>query len=54
MSGGPTLRIAKIVVDEGENADEKSTPASSDSAVNGVATTPVSAVDIPLPPRSGE
>jgi hypothetical protein len=52
MSGSTTLRIAKIVVDEGrEGGSEKPT-----DAVHGLegSTTPVSAVDIPLPPRAAE
>jgi len=54
MSGGPTLRIAKIVVGEEAKADEKPALDAANPAESGVATTPVSAVDIPLPPRVGD
>jgi hypothetical protein len=49
MSGGTTLRIAKIVVEEAKPMD-----AVRGLEGAGVATTPVSAVDIPLPPRLGK
>ena len=57
MTGGPTLRIAQIIV-----ADDPSSglppvsdlPADKPSAGAGVAGTPVSAADIPLPPRTAE
>lgn len=50
MSGGPTLRIAKIVVDDGAQ------PAGAVRGLEGAGapTMPVSAVDIPLPPRAEE
>jgi len=53
MSNSQTLRIAKIIVDDGAESNKpKDSVREFEGA--GVPTTPVSAVDIPLPPRSAE
>lgn len=55
MNGGPTLRISRITVaDETAAADVPTITASNSPTTTDAATTSVSAVDIPLPPRSEE
>lgn len=66
MTGGPTLRIAQIVVGDEQASDNEppsrqtgpgeATPVAPRTAPgnSGVAANPVSAADIPLPPRSAD
>lgn len=62
MTGGPTLRISQIIVADEVPPDPTARPKATPSAAPdteipvgpGIASTPVSAADIPLPPRSTE